>query len=1161
MHNCDDSLAGQQIREMVFFDDLAWRSGLELFCDEIDKLSAIVRNPVLITFLGRCPTRTERGYIERRAKNWTFKWQILDHLDDQTALAYLRGEARLAVIPALEGALSYGVLQCIAAGIPFICNGNSEVAAILNWDDFDKISFNQTFRPLHELILQVRNSSVPVMKQARWLQDDSSLWQQLHAVMAKSDHSFRHIWIGEDNGARPLVSVCIVHHNRPQLLKIAIASIANQDYPNFEVIVIDDGSTDPMACKMLAEIEDDFGLRGWLVLRQEHAGVGAARNLAAQRARGDYILFMDDDNCAKQGELKTLIEAALRTNADIVTSFFDVFHGNGEPKPGEQPVRTHLFLGSDAGSGLFENVFGDTNALVRRTKFMELGGFTCDQSNPAEDWRFFATAVLQGAALEVVPEPLFWYRESPGSQSRTLAARVGFSGVLETYKSAVPPELQQLLTCAQGMALRDNADASSVSVGLGSKQAEDRIITREPASKSLVSVCLPVCNGEKYLEAAIRSVLSQTYGDFELLIADDCSHDRTLDIIQKYAKTDSRIKFWANKSKLGLFANYNACISQASGAYIKPFAQDDYWEPEMLERCLSVLKQYSDVALVGTARSWIEQPGYMGINPVSVSADEYFIADKPVAGYDVLKLCLKTLVNMLGEPSCVMFRAEHADTGFSARYGQLGDLEYWLRILMRGDYVFCSDTLCKIRLHEGSTSRHNERTLNFLPDVFRLGAQFDWFLQLAGWSLGEYAASAVTRAGRHAGTLLEEQRMKLEDIIELDLTSSDEEGARFRLSALLALIASYAHGERAEMEASYHADKTNRLIRSLEGKLTELFCSSSWRATRILRELKKSFGVSTAEQGGANVPALNRDHKERQEYIKYLRKQALAIKRSQSWKITAPLRALESLRTASNGAEAVKDPSNPENYEQEIAKRFSLLLEGRVKTPRCLGVVICDGTENALPDAIEDLLKQRHEVLVWDCGSNSIADELIRKYSGSLLEYRKVPQSIDSWSQQLDIAEYVRSNYAANFDWISLSDRCRILEGPRRERSYFDCVRAVFNSPYDYILFDDYLFCSDEQGQDSSAPNQPPKKYRLCLEKGKRIYAWRSHLTDAALVGSDARSGKAFPIVFNARHYSISGVIPGSEIVPVNQWHLDDGRDLKQLPVELLSPTASTKAD
>src|SRR6516225_5012596 len=117
-----------------------------------------------------------------------------------------------------------------------------------------------------------------------------------------------------------------------------------------------------------------------------------------------------------------------------------------------------------------------------------------------------------------------------------------------------------------------------------------------------VSICLPVYNGEDYLSQAIESALGQTYSDFELLIADDASIDSSLEIVRKYAKQDARIVYWQNDTNKGLFGNYNETLNRASGEYIKPFAQDDFFEANILERMLASFGADPEVVLVACAR-------------------------------------------------------------------------------------------------------------------------------------------------------------------------------------------------------------------------------------------------------------------------------------------------------------------------------------------------------------------------------------------------------------------------------------------------------------------------------------------------------------------------------------------------------------------------------
>jgi len=88
-----------------------------------------------------------------------------------------------------------------------------------------------------------------------------------------------------------------------------------------------------------------------------------------------------------------------------------------------------------------------------------------------------------------------------------------------------------------------------------------------------ISICIPAYRGKRFIGAAIESVLSQTEKDFELVIVDDCSPDETAAVVASYA--DERIRFIRNTTTLGPEGNWNRCLNEALGRYIKLLPQDD----------------------------------------------------------------------------------------------------------------------------------------------------------------------------------------------------------------------------------------------------------------------------------------------------------------------------------------------------------------------------------------------------------------------------------------------------------------------------------------------------------------------------------------------------------------------------------------------------------
>jgi glycosyltransferase involved in cell wall biosynthesis len=151
-----------------------------------------------------------------------------------------------------------------------------------------------------------------------------------------------------------------------------------------------------------------------------------------------------------------------------------------------------------------------------------------------------------------------------------------------------------------------------------------------------VSIGLPVCNGEKYLRAALDSILGQTYADFELIISDNASSDATDAICREYAARDRRIRYYRNPTNVGAHWNYARVLDLARSEYFKWAAHDDICHPSFLARCIEVLDRDASVVLCHTKTQLIDEHG----QPLSHSdvARGYFVNTSGdvirIQGYD-----------------------------------------------------------------------------------------------------------------------------------------------------------------------------------------------------------------------------------------------------------------------------------------------------------------------------------------------------------------------------------------------------------------------------------------------------------------------------------------------------------------------------------------------
>lgn len=124
-----------------------------------------------------------------------------------------------------------------------------------------------------------------------------------------------------------------------------------------------------------------------------------------------------------------------------------------------------------------------------------------------------------------------------------------------------------------------------------------------------VSLGLPVYNGEAFLVETLASLLVQTFTDFELIISDNASTDRTEMICREYAAADPRVIYHRNQSNIGAAANYNRTFELARGEYFKWAAHDDLIAPTYLERCVEVLDRDPSVVLAYTRGKAINDNG------------------------------------------------------------------------------------------------------------------------------------------------------------------------------------------------------------------------------------------------------------------------------------------------------------------------------------------------------------------------------------------------------------------------------------------------------------------------------------------------------------------------------------------------------------------------
>ena len=285
----------------------------------------------------------------------------------------------------------------------------------------------------------------------------------------------------------PFVSVCVTHYERPELLQQTLASIRGQQYPSFEVILVDDGSKNDEAQRLLDQLQPEFAQRGWQVIRQENKYLGAARNTAVRHARGDFLLFIDDDDCMRDDYIATFARAAVASGADIVTCFLEYFEGRSAPTASTKVHHRWIMPGPIGAGTLLQNTFGGANALVRRSLYDRIGGYTEDHGIGFEDWEFYNRALAAAAQFEVVPRPLLWCRWGIGGmQASARKHAMQQSRAVRPARDLMPEPWRELPALVQGLHAQ-NRELTAHVQRIESELASLRAAQIQPASPTNAS--------------------------------------------------------------------------------------------------------------------------------------------------------------------------------------------------------------------------------------------------------------------------------------------------------------------------------------------------------------------------------------------------------------------------------------------------------------------------------------------------------------------------------------------------------------------------------------------------------------------------------------------------------------------------------------------------
>jgi glycosyltransferase involved in cell wall biosynthesis len=232
-----------------------------------------------------------------------------------------------------------------------------------------------------------------------------------------------------------------------------------------------------------------------------------------------------------------------------------------------------------------------------------------------------------------------------------------------------------------------------------------------------ISLILPVFNGERWLRQCIQSALDQTLTDFELLVGDDASVDRSRGIIARFS--DSRIRVYLSDANVGLFANLNRLLREAKAPLVRFLCQDDALDPFAVAEEVAYLEAHPGIVLSVCQAREIDEGG-TAICEWSRSSDGPIVYSSAI-GLQLLLYhgCIAGNLSTMCAPRALLEEVG----GFDETYRLAGDYDLVVRLCQRGPIVDLQKTLVNIRRHDGRLSLSKPARSGFVNETRRIRAQ------------------------------------------------------------------------------------------------------------------------------------------------------------------------------------------------------------------------------------------------------------------------------------------------------------------------------------------------------------------------------------------------------------------------------------------------------
>jgi glycosyltransferase involved in cell wall biosynthesis len=496
------------ITEIIFIGRHESRKALDTFVGAvIQNVDLILKRNIQISILGHFGMVNEIPsglYLMDALGPTGIQINLLTTLDRFGVIDYLQKRQHpLVVVPSPEENSPYTVLESLVLGIPVITSTRGGAKELYDNTTATDYLFEPNVTALSEKLSTILENSISAATVSPAVANAHHSWIKLLTDINKHPDVIAPV------DYRSLVTVGITHYERPEKIIDAVTSILLQTYENIEILVIDDGSQSDEALQTLKYVEALVARGGGRVIRQANGYLGAARNALIREARGDYVVFLDDDNYALPQMVETLVHAAFATGADAVTAqsiFMPLTNRNemiAKKASLTEPVSYVPTAGPLALAPL-KNIFGDASGIYRKQMLKDLGGYTELRNVGYEDYELYTRIALGGYKISSCQVPLYLYEIGRPSMLTKNSMTKDFQRVFKTVKDAAgDPRFMDLIEIGVGTRVRELA--------YNRKHWE---YSQHPDSQYMLPLLEASGDKERYVNCLLQLAVSRRYTNF-----------------------------------------------------------------------------------------------------------------------------------------------------------------------------------------------------------------------------------------------------------------------------------------------------------------------------------------------------------------------------------------------------------------------------------------------------------------------------------------------------------------------------------------------------------------------------------------------------------------------------------------------------------------------